>query len=157
MRHRLCFEHVVSYIEGFLDSSLILSRFSPSIPLYSIQKYTLFTHRGEGRGREMSSTTFQRLSERTKNSKAFFYSFCAVLGSIPVTLGYFTMKFTNSNNAALEARLRQSADPNLTVIIILLLVFSLVSHHFFNSYVILLLLLLLFICYLLSCFLIDLT
>nr|XP_017248298.1 PREDICTED: uncharacterized protein LOC108219389 isoform X2 [Daucus carota subsp. sativus] len=63
----------------------------------------------------MSSTTFQRLSERTKNSKAFFYSFCAVLGSIPVTLGYFTMKFTNSNNAALEARLRQSADPNLTV------------------------------------------
>ncbi|KAK1387936.1 hypothetical protein POM88_016114 [Heracleum sosnowskyi] len=62
----------------------------------------------------MSSTTFQRLSERTKNSKAFFYGFCAVLGSIPVTLGYFTMKFTNSNNALLEARLRQSADPNLT-------------------------------------------
>lgn len=120
---------IFSYIEGFwIHLSFYLdSRFDSHLQFHSTRiRNTHHTHRGGERGREMSSTTFQRLSERTKNSKAFFYSFCAVLGSIPVTLGYFTMKFTNSNNAALEARLRQSADPNLTVIIILLLVFPLV-------------------------------
>lgn len=101
----------------------------------------------------MSSTTFQRLSERTKNSKAFFYSFCAVLGSIPVTLGYFTMKLTNSNNADLEARLRRSGDPNLTVITFS---YSFPYYHpiFFNNPMILLLPFLIYNC---DCFVIKLT
>ena len=62
------------------------------------------------------SQTWRWLVTKTRDSKPFFLTFATVCGVIPGIIGYCVMQVTSSSNPELEAKLRQSARPELTVI-----------------------------------------
>nr|VDD62700.1 unnamed protein product [Brassica oleracea] len=61
------------------------------------------------------SIAWRWLVRKTRDSRPFFFTFATVCGVIPGIIGYGVMQFTNSTNPELEARLRQSARPETTM------------------------------------------
>ncbi|KAJ0256649.1 hypothetical protein HA466_0095770 [Hirschfeldia incana] len=61
------------------------------------------------------SNTWRWLVRKTRDSRPFFFTFATVCGVIPGIIGYGVMQATNSTNPELEARLRQSARPETTM------------------------------------------
>ncbi|KAJ4884740.1 Uncharacterized protein Rs2_34833 [Raphanus sativus] len=61
------------------------------------------------------SDTWRWLVRKTRDSRSFFFTFATVCGVIPGIIGYGVMQVTNSTNPELEARLRQSARPETTM------------------------------------------
>ncbi|KAG6382468.1 hypothetical protein SASPL_144809 [Salvia splendens] len=61
------------------------------------------------------SQTWRWLVTKTRDSKPFFLTFATVCGVIPGIIGYCVMQVTSSSNPELEAKLRQSARPELTM------------------------------------------
>ncbi|XP_057765226.1 uncharacterized protein LOC130985990 [Salvia miltiorrhiza] len=61
------------------------------------------------------SQTWRWLVTKTRDSKPFFLTFATVCGVIPGIIGYCVMQVTSSGNPELEAKLRQSARPELTM------------------------------------------